>query len=69
MRSIIEPQHPFYRPLWRRVTVVAVCLGWGAFEFASASPFWCMLFVGLGLVCAWQFFVVFDPDSKEGDRT
>jgi hypothetical protein len=66
MSSFIDPQHPFYRPLWRRVAIVALCLGWGVYEFVSGSPFWGVLFVALGLFCAWQFFVAFA--DKEGDR-
>jgi hypothetical protein len=66
MSSFIDPQHPFYRPLWRRVAIVALCLGWGVYEFVSGSPFWGVLFVALGLFCAWQFFAAFA--DKEGDR-
>ncbi|RVD37518.1 DUF3329 domain-containing protein, partial [Mesorhizobium sp. M4A.F.Ca.ET.020.02.1.1] len=28
-------EHPFFRPLWRRIAVVAVCLAWSVIEFAS----------------------------------
>ena len=63
--AIIDVQHPFFKPLWRRVAVVALCLGWGLFEFASGTPFWGVLFVGLGLFCAHQFFVAFDPDGAD----
>lgn len=61
--ALIDVQHPFFKPLWRRVAVVALCLGWGLFEFASGTPFWGVLFVGLGLFCAYEFFVAFDPDG------
>ncbi|TIT56050.1 MAG: DUF3329 domain-containing protein, partial [Mesorhizobium sp.] len=33
-------EHPFFRPLWRRIAVVAVCLAWSVIEFASGTPFW-----------------------------
>ena len=23
-----DVDHPFFRPLWRRIALVAVCLGW-----------------------------------------
>jgi hypothetical protein len=35
---------------------VAFCLGWGIFEFGTASPFWGVVFTGVGCVVAWQFF-------------
>lgn len=62
-RSFFDLRHPFFRPLWRRVLVVAVCLAWGLVEFATGSPFWGVLFVGIGAICAWQFFLAFDPDQ------
>jgi len=60
--------HPFFRPLWRRIVVVAVCLAWAAVEFASGAPFWGTLFAGIGLFSAWQLFIVFDPGAdREGN--
>ena len=52
---------PWFRPLWRRVLVTAVALGWGAFEFASGSPGWGMLFLATGGYAAYRLFVTFDP--------
>jgi hypothetical protein len=65
MRSLFDLNHPFFRPLWRRVAVVAFCLGWAAVEIAAGSVFWAMLFGGIGLFAAWQFFVAFDPDRSD----
>jgi len=47
--------HPFFRLRWRRIAVVVACLLWAVFEFTSGSPFWGMLFGGLGIAAAWQF--------------
>ena len=52
---------PFFLPRWRRVAVVAVCLGWVLFELSGGSVFWAILFGALGLYAAYEFFVVFDP--------
>jgi hypothetical protein len=57
--QILDVQHPFFRPLWRRIAVVVFCLGWGAVELRSNEPFWAVLFGALGVYCAWQFFFVF----------
>ncbi len=54
---MFDLNHPFFRPLWVRVTVVLVCLGWAIFEFATGTPFWGTLFAGLGIYCGWQFFL------------
>lgn len=54
---------PFFRPLWRRIAVVALCLGWGAFEFIGGAPFWGTLFAGAGLYAAWELLIAFDPET------
>ncbi|MCT7373805.1 DUF3329 domain-containing protein [Chelativorans salis] len=61
--QLFDADHPFFRPLWRRVAIVAVCLGWAAFEFASASPFWGALFGGVGVYCAWALLINYRPDT------
>lgn len=62
--SFFDVQHPFFKPLWRRVAVTVVCLGWAVVEFASGAPFWGILFGAAGLWCAHQFFFAFDPDGR-----
>lgn len=64
--KLIDVQHPFFRPLWRRVAVVAVCLGWAAVELAGGAVFWAILFGAVGVYCAHQFFVAFDPPDDGG---
>ncbi|TKT82544.1 hypothetical protein [Aquamicrobium sp. LC103] len=68
--QLLDASHPFFRPLWRRVAVVVVCLGWGLFEFASGAPLWGTLFVGAGLYSAWALLIAFkpEPDVEERDR-
>lgn len=64
--NFLDPRHPFYRPLWRRVTVVAVCIGWGLFEFGSGAPFWGVLFTAAGIYAAWALLIAFAPgDAKD----
>ncbi|WP_226782994.1 DUF4175 domain-containing protein [Oceaniglobus trochenteri] len=50
--------HPFYRPLWRRIVIVGVCFGWALFELWQGAPFWAVIFAGLGALCAYHFFLV-----------
>ncbi len=67
-------QDAFYRPLWLRIAIVAVCAGWALFELSSGSTGWALLFGAIGAWAAYQFFVVWtDPDEgteeagKDGD--
>ena len=62
---MFDLSHPFFNPLWRRVVIVVLCLGWALFEFATGAPFWGMLFGAVGLWCAWSFFVKFTPHPED----
>lgn len=55
-RPLFDFKHPFFEPLWRRIAVVAVSLGWGGFEFLNGAPLWGVIFVGFGAVAAYHFF-------------
>ena len=54
-------EHPFFRPLWRRVAVVVVCLAWAAMEFIGQSPFWGVIALGFAAYAVWQFFYLYKP--------
>ena len=52
--KIIDESHPFYRPLWRRVALVAVLAGWTAFEvFITQQPLWMLVAGALLAYEAW----------------
>jgi hypothetical protein len=67
-RKFLDTDHPMFRPLWVRVLIVALCLGWAAFEFVDGSPFWGVLFGGLGVYAAWGFFVAARPGGGDGPQ-
>ena len=60
--KLLDTDHPFFRPLWIRVAVVAVAAGWGGFELWTGSPWWGALFLAFAALSAWGFFVDFDPE-------
>lgn len=61
---LIDPNHPFFRPLWRRVLTVLAPIGWGLFELSNDAPGWAILFIAAGLYAGWTLF---GPASKTGD--
>jgi hypothetical protein len=63
--QLIEPNHPFYRPLWRRAVIVAVCLGWAVVEVSTGEPFWAILVGAVGIYAAWVLLVNYDPKPPE----
>ncbi len=71
MRKLLDLQHPFFRPLWIRIATVAACLGWGALEWSWGNTFWALLFLVLGLICGWEFFMgepPREPEDKDKDK-
>jgi hypothetical protein len=63
MKKFLDTDHAVLKPLWVRLAVVAVAAGWGLFEFATGSPFWGVLFLGLAAYAVWSFFFDFNPDG------
>ncbi|MGB3312992.1 MAG: hypothetical protein WBB85_01155 [Albidovulum sp.] len=63
--TLIDPAHPFFRPLWRRVAVVTACFGWALFEIITGSPGWAMLFGVAGLYAAYVLLIAAQPEDKE----
>jgi hypothetical protein len=60
-----ESEHPFFRPLWRRVAVVAVCVAWAVLEFATGTPFWGVIALGFTAYGVWQFFILYKPVEED----
>ena len=53
----LDLQVDFFLPVWRRIAVVVVCIGWAFFEFATGAIAWGVIFGGIGLYAIWQFFL------------
>lgn len=62
-RDPFNVKHPIFLPLWRRVALVGFCLGWALLELTLGKPLFGVLSGAAGLWCAYQFFVVFDPEA------
>ena len=59
-----DSEHPFFRPLWRRAAIVAVCVIWSIIEFATGTPFWGMIALGFAGYAVWQFFYLYNPADE-----
>ena len=60
-----DHEHPFFRPLWRRIAVVTVCAAWAAVEFATGSSGWGMAALAFTGYAVWQFFYLYKPAAPE----
>lgn len=65
--NLLDVNHPFFRPLWRRVLTVVLPLAWAGVEIATGSVGWGMLFGAAGLYAGYQFFVVKAAAGEEGE--
>lgn len=59
---MFDLDHPFFRPLMRRILVAVIVSGWSVFEFLAGSPLFGILFGALGVWCCWSFF---GPSAEE----
>lgn len=66
---IRDNEHPFFRPLWRRIAVVGVCLVWAGLEFVSNAPTWGFVALAFAAYGVWQFFINYRPPPPEDART
>jgi hypothetical protein len=63
--KIIDQSHPFYKPLWRRIAIVAVVAVWAAFEaFYTRDPFWMTIAGGVLVICLWTFLLAWPKGSS-----
>jgi hypothetical protein len=53
----LDPDHPFFRPAWRRWATAILPLAWAAFELVSGSPGWAILFGAVGAYAFWILIV------------
>ena len=60
-----DADHPFFRPLWRRVAVVAACVGWSAVEWFYGDEVWGMITLAIAAYGVWAFFITFDPGRAD----
>lgn len=67
--KLLDTDHPFFAPRWRRVAIVALTLAWALFEFVAGSPFWGVLFGAIGLYAAHAFFIASAPKTPDDEDT
>ncbi|MBS3647418.1 DUF3329 domain-containing protein [Pseudaminobacter sp. 19-2017] len=58
-----DADHPFFRPLWRRVAIVVVCAAWSILEFWAGAQLWGMLAGGMAVYGVWTFLLNYKPPA------
>ena len=52
----------FFRPLWRRVVVTAICIVWAIAELIGHDGLWIAITLGLTAYAVWTLFITFPKD-------
>ncbi|HEV7320010.1 MAG TPA: hypothetical protein VGO04_15545 [Ensifer sp.] len=68
MRKFIDPDHPFYRPLWIRLLIVIFCAVWTAVEFWHEQPMWGMIFLAVTAYTSAALLVFYKPSDKDAEK-
>jgi hypothetical protein len=59
-----DNRHPFYRPLWIRVTLVALVATWTVVEWTlGGGSIWAYVATGMLAYGIWAFFITYRPDD------
>jgi len=59
-----DADHPFFRPLWRRIAVFVVCLVWAALEFYGGSQNWGVIALGFAGYAAYVYLFRYTPPDE-----
>lgn len=61
--KFFDVDHPMLRPIWVRLAIVIICLGWAAIEFSAQNGFWGVLFGASGAYCLWALLLNYPPNK------
>jgi hypothetical protein len=61
--KFIDPDHPFYRPLWRRLLLVGLCAAWTTVEFYNGQQTWGMIFLAVTAYAFAHLILFFKPSA------
>ena len=62
-KNPFEVRHPIFLPLWRRVLVAVLVVGWTIFELTIGSVFWAIVVGAAAVIIVRAFFINFDPEE------
>ncbi len=55
--KFLDPDHPFFKPVWRRWLTALVPLAWALVEISTGNPLWAVLFGAVGIYAFWVLIV------------
>jgi hypothetical protein len=64
---IKDNEHPFFRPLWRRLAVIAACIAWTGVEVTAGEKVWALVASAAVCYAVWQLLLRYSPPDA-GDK-
>jgi hypothetical protein len=64
MKQILDADHPFFIPVWRRWATAILPMLWGGFEVWNDSPGWGIMFLAAGAY-ALYVLIIQGPKGSE----
>ena len=67
---IKDRDHPFFRPLWRRIAIVAFCAAWTGWEYYNGEELWVTITFGMTLYAIWTYLYAYrEPKEPDAEPT
>lgn len=63
--KFLDPQHPFFKPLWRRIMTVVAPAAWALVELSNGEAGWAIVFFGAAAYAGYELFLAPKPVSGE----
>ena len=63
--QLIDPAHPFYKPLWVRLLIVGSCTFWAIFEAVRGDPFFMIIMGALAIYSGRVLLLNYKPPAEE----
>lgn len=63
----MTPTHrdPWFAPLYRRIVVIGVCLGWLALEASAGERIWTWIALAVTGYAVWALLIAYRPPERE----
>lgn len=65
--QILDPTHPFFKPLWRRVLTIILPALWGCVEAYNQSWGWAVLFLGSAVYLTYELLIMYDRSIAKAE--
>lgn len=67
--KFLDPQHPFFKPLWRRILTVVAPAAWALVELWNGEGGWAIVFFGAAAYAGYELFLAPKPAADARSAT